>query len=88
LKPVESRERERERERERADLVVPEDGLVPYKVHNHVSSHVYRSFTRSEKIAKADRKPLFLRACLEQRVLEGIEGAIIPCYLILNSKGL
>ena len=29
-----------------------------------------------------------LRACLEQRVLEGIEGAIIPCYLILNSKGL
>jgi hypothetical protein len=25
---------------------------------------------------------------LEQRVLEGIEGAIIPCYLILNSKGL
>jgi hypothetical protein len=31
---------------------------------------------------------LHIRACLEQRVLEGIEGAIIPCYLILNSKGL
>jgi hypothetical protein len=29
-----------------------------------------------------------LGACLEQRVLERIEGAIIPCYLILNSKGL
>jgi hypothetical protein len=27
-------------------------------------------------------------ACLETRVLEEIEGAIIICYLILNSKGL
>jgi hypothetical protein len=28
-----------------------------------------------------------LRACLEARVMEGIEGARIPYYSILNSEG-
>jgi hypothetical protein len=28
-----------------------------------------------------------LRACLESRVIEGIEGARIPYYSILNSEG-
>ena len=28
-----------------------------------------------------------LRACLEQRVIEGIEGAIIPNYSKLSSRG-
>jgi hypothetical protein len=29
-----------------------------------------------------------LRVCLETRVLKEIVGTIIPCYSILNSKGL
>jgi hypothetical protein len=31
---------------------------------------------------------ILLRACLEERVLEGIEEVIIPCYSKLNYKGL
>jgi hypothetical protein len=63
---------------------VSSPGGVKVQTNNMHSSILFTSFTCHLERRGAQKK---IRACLGQRVMEGIEGAIIPHYSKLSSRG-
>jgi hypothetical protein len=49
----------------------------------HLEKKTGMKLTHPSGVSKPNRR---LKACLEQRVIEGIEGAIIPHYSKLSSR--